>query len=195
MGFVYGALKDLVKWIYKAFRKADPAETILLRQKWKEEIKSNLRWIDKEMGYGEAIIRDVRRVDTYPKIEDHAKGISPWFRVALLNMYHKGIEVGLRYYPLKYDKDQRSWRHYNRDKEKYDVNALLIGRIPFERIVNIDWQGDEYYFIPHIYCRFSSKTKEPYEELVYSIRKGSDESQYYEEIASYDDVRKASRNK
>src|SRR6185503_8446149 len=117
-------------------------------------------WIDDSVGYGEAIIRDVRRADLYPEVDRDRKGISPWFRVGLLGLYHRGLQVGLRIEGLCYDEPAGGWRYSNyKSGEKPDINAFLVGRIPFERIVTVDWDGDEYYGFPHVYCRFASKRK------------------------------------
>jgi hypothetical protein len=39
-----------------------------------------------------------------------------------------------------------------------DVNdgetILVVGRIPYDGIVLVDWGGDEFYPMPHFYCRF-----------------------------------------
>jgi hypothetical protein len=186
---LYNITKDLLRWALKTLEKEDPAKIIELRQKWKAEIQGHLRWIDDVVGHGEAIVRDVRRADLYPEADEKGKGISPWFRVGLLDLYHRGLQVGLRIKGLRYDGSAGSGRYadYVRGEEPH-INAHLVGRIPFERIVSVDWDGDEYYGIPHIYCRFTSKRKEPYEEMIFCERRRLDHLVYYSEIARYDDV-------
>jgi hypothetical protein len=44
----------------------------------------------------DVIIRHVNRVDNYPHTADEGKGISSWFRVALLDTYERGIVLCLR---------------------------------------------------------------------------------------------------
>ncbi|HXF96026.1 MAG TPA: hypothetical protein VNI61_07965, partial [Gemmatimonadales bacterium] len=104
----YRVGRDLLTWLWP--KRMPPEEVVRLRQKWKEEIERHLRWIDDTVGYGEAIVRDVRRVDAYPQVDDERKGISPWFRVGLLGTYHRGLQVGLRIEALKYDQTERGWR-------------------------------------------------------------------------------------
>jgi hypothetical protein len=189
---LYRIAVDLVTWPWP--KRVPPDETVRLRQKWKVEIEQNLRWFDDHVGFGGAVIRDVRRVDSYPNVDDKSKGISAWFKVGLLGMYHRGLQVGLRIEGLKYEETHAGWRYCDHGAgETPDLNAKLVGLIPFERIVTIDWKGDEYDAIPHIYCQFSGKRNEPYEEIVFCEKRRLDEHVYYTEIAKYDQVRKLSK--
>jgi hypothetical protein len=191
---VYNALKDLGRWILRRFGKPDPEAVVLLRQQWKDEIEARLGRPDE---HSEAIIRDVKRADSYPHLSDKEKGISAWFRVGLLGVYHRGIQVGLRIEALVKD-PAVGWRLYDSASEQPDLNAYVVGLIPFERIVNIDWGGDEYYYVPHIYCRFTGRKKQPYEQVVFSEKRklerpGTTDIVYFTEIAKYDDVMAATK--
>jgi hypothetical protein len=42
---------------------------------------------------------------------------------------------------------------------------FVVGRIPFDAIVSIDWNGDEYYPMPHFYC-WVEQADGPYEAIV-----------------------------
>jgi hypothetical protein len=42
---------------------------------------------------------------------------------------------------------------------------FVVGRIPFDSLVTVDWGGDEYYPVPHFYCWFD-QADGPYEEVV-----------------------------
>jgi hypothetical protein len=88
----------------------------------------------------------------------------------------------------------QGWRYYDyKVSEEPELNAFLVGLIPFERIVNIDWEGDEYYSIPHIYCEFAEKHKQPYEKLIFcSKERGLGPPWWYKEIVDYKTVMKAS---
>lgn len=167
LSLIYGILKDLLKFVQSKQKGLSPEEIVKRRQKWKDEIKEKLQLIDDKVGYGEVIIHDVKRKDMYPEVEEKKKVISSWFRVGLLGTYHRGIQVGLGIEGLKYEKKNKAWRFADyKNKEEGDLNAYIVGLIPFEYIANIDWNGDEYYSCPHIYCHFLSKKKEPYEELI-----------------------------
>jgi hypothetical protein len=190
----YSALKDLLKFVKSKQKGLNPEETVKLRQKWKDEIKEKLQWIDDKVGYGEVIIRDVKQNDLYPEVEEKKKGISSWFRVEYLETYHRGIKVGLHFEKLIYEEKYKAWRLADyKNKEEGDINAYIVGLIPFENIVSIDWNGDEYYSCPHIYCHFLSKRGEPYEELIFCEKRCLDKSVYYREIAKYEKVIKFSK--
>ena len=185
----YSALKDLLKFVQSKQKGLSPEEIVRRRQKWKDEIKEKFQWIDDKVGYGEIIIRDVKRNDLYPEIEEKKKDISSWFRVGYLGTYHRGIEVGLGIEELIYEEKYKAWRFADyKNKEEGDLNAYIVGLIPFECITNIDWNGDEYYSCPHIYCNFLSRKKEPYEEIVFCEKRWSDKLVYYHEIAKYEQV-------
>ncbi len=190
---IYTASKDLLRLVCRRFIKLDPEKVIAHRQKWKKEFEFHFRYIDEASVYGEAIIRDVRRMDSYPIIDGKEKGISPWFKVGLLGLYHRGIQVGLRYEGIKFDETNNGWRFYRYDEEEPDVRAIIIGRIPFDAIVEIDWEGDEYYYVPHIYCRFDQKKKEPYEEIVFAEQMKGSGWPFYHDICNYHSVIRLSK--
>jgi hypothetical protein len=164
--FLYNLVKDFWRFMSGRGRKLTSEEKIELRLKWKsrfeEEITKN--WRDKLRS--DVVVRDMRRIDNYPDIDERDRGISPWFRVGLIDLYHRGIVVGFGWHRL-IKTAQGGWRekNYEEDKEEGE-NVLLAGRIPFENIEDVDWDGDEYYNYPHIYCHFSNR-KSPYESVGY----------------------------
>lgn len=108
----------------------------------------------------------------YPEPDPNAIGISPWFKVEPYNFYHNGLEVTLSIEKAIFS-EGNEWDivRYNEKprKEKYlEANVFVIGRIPFENIIDYDVSGDEYYNSPHIYCDFKNGGQ-PYEEIVYSL--------------------------
>ena len=185
-------LKDAIAFAWRKVRRPDPVVLVTTRQRLKTEVESNLRWIDNSGRYGEVIIRDVRRADEYPRINAKSRGISSWFKSTLVGTYHRGVLVGLSFYSLKRCPGDDCW-HITSDYDSADINAILIGRIPYDRIVLIDWAGDEFYGSPHIYCRFLGWRPSPYEGLVFCeehlidyLNPGS----WYKEIIPYRTARK-----
>ena len=67
---------------------------------------------------------------------------------------------------------------------------ILAGRIPFENIEAVDWDGDEYYYFPHIYCHFTNR-KEPYESVDYYTEiQNPHRRPHYSELVNVKDVKR-----
>jgi len=149
----------------------------------------------KEELRGPVVVRDVKRLDSYPHVDDKPRVISPWFRVGLIGTYHKGIQLGLGRGKLKKAEGGVEWRCTDhKSGENGDLAVVLVGRIPYERIEDVDWRGDEYYPFPHIYCHFDCTNGEPYETVAFCIeRHHPDACPSYIEVAPYERVRRASK--
>ena len=175
-------------WFKRKLKKQSPEEILRKRKKLREELETHLIARNKQGLRKELIIRDVDRMDDYPNISEHEKGISAWFKVGIKGVSYRGLEVFLSY-PVEvvFDEDKNKWR-FAKDDQKGEL-AFPVGKIPYENIVEIDWNGDEYYPQPHIYCRFSIG-HEPYYAIHYYFRRGSDEHRYYEQIEGFEPNKK-----
>lgn len=172
--FVYTVIKDVLGIV--TGRKAKKAKAdVDSREKWKDKIQSYLHDIRQNSLRDDVIIRDIKRFDLYPEGLD-GPGISPWFRLGMLDLYHNGVMFGLRISALIYEETERSWRKAAGDEDA--VNAYLVGYIPFRNIVSIDFEGDEYYSYPHFICNFSDKGM-PYEYLKYCEKREFSPGRYY----------------
>lgn len=193
IAFLYRLARDSYAWFRGKRRTLSPEQIIQLRQKWKPAFEQEIYKTRRDRLRPDAIIRDMRRFDNYPNT-DEQKGISPWFKVALLGTYHRGILVGLRFGGLTIDQETQKWRYTNyKEKESEDLTAILMGYIPYENIEAVDWEGDEYYGYPHIFCYFNSKDKEPYEKKLFcQERKLHDTHVYYHELSEYSEVKQLS---
>lgn len=127
-------------------------------------------------------------MDSYPEVDDGGKGISPWFRAALLDTYHKGVLFGLGFGTLMVAPEGYRFTNHKAG-EKGGIRVCMIGKIPYEFIEGVNFEGDEYYNFPHIFCHFQNKG-EPYEEIVFSeeVDMGHGHT-YYREVAGLQDVR------
>lgn len=194
-GLIYTVLKDAWSALRGRRRRLSSAEILELRQKWKPLFEKEIWKTHAEKLRKDVIIRDMKRLDHYPDVDRKEKGISPWFRIDLMGTYHKGILVGLRWGELTRHGEEGGWRYTNyKAGESGDLKVILIGRIPFENIESVDWDGDEYYYFPHIYCYFDAKRKEPYEELVFCEQNCPPKRlPYYVEVASYEKVRRLNK--
>lgn len=184
--FIYGAGKDLVRLVWP--KKLTPAQVIERRQKWKplfeQEIVTN--WRDKLRR--DVVIRDMRRIDKYPDVEEGAKGISPWFRVGLIDTYHRGILVAFQWAQLVEEQDG-GFREYQHGVDNDNgLKVLHAAKIPFENIENVDFKGDQFYPYPHIYCYFTIKGQ-PYESIgYYEERENPGGRPFYTLVADQEDV-------
>ena len=185
-GFLYSASKDLWGWVRGRRRRLKPAQIVQLRLKWKVEIEKELFERTAKKLRSDIIIRDMRRIDSYPNIEKMSKGISSWFKVGLIGTYHRGIIVGLRWESII--ADQKTGQLMSVDwsaKEKGDHKAILAGYIPFESIETVDWEGDEFYRNAIFYCHFDGPKSQPYEELAYCDEGDINGHKFYTKIAPY----------
>lgn len=184
-GLIYQVGKDALSWALDRF---DPKRILEQRLRWKAEIENHLRWIDKSTGYGQAVIRNIRKLDGYPEVDKDANP-HPWYRVGVKGLFADrflevffGTPKGLKRFGSK------SWR-MTRDDEAYDVLASVVGRIPLEWIARIDWDGDEFYSFPHIYCRFKQKWG-PYKQALFFSREEGFERPIYRELIDLDTAKK-----
>lgn len=150
--------------------KGNERHTLEHRLKLKKQFENYLKKHNNEV----LIIRDIKRPDGYPEFYK-GKGVAPWFRVFFKKLHHDGIEVyaGHFYQYVIYDEKLGIWKFADKSKEKDSTTARIIGKIPFDLIENIDFNGeyDGYNNIPHIYCKFISKKKNPYNAIMYYIYK------------------------
>lgn len=153
------------------------------REELRNEFANKLPRKDKYDVHCDAIIRDIKRMDSYPDIDAAEEGISPWFKVEVKGLYHKGIEVniGAPEY-IKRDKNG-NWQFTDHKETEEKVLAYPVGRIPFDLIEHVDWDGDEYYRFPHMYCRF--KDGQPYESIPFFVKHGDSEYWYQSEVEGF----------
>jgi hypothetical protein len=194
VSFVYSLLKDGLHAFLGKKRRLTGSQRVELRQKWKPQFEAKIWDAYRRELRPDVIIRDLRRVDSYPELKEDEKGISPWFRVGLVGTYHRGILVALRWGTLTKHEVGEHWRFTNyRAGERGDLKVVLLGSIPYENIDNVDWDGDEYYGYPHIYCFFAHH-KEPYDHTgFYTQTKMPNALPSYHEVVSYRSVRRFSK--
>jgi hypothetical protein len=171
-GVLIGPALRLADWISTKFKKPDPVHILKLREKWKAEFELKLLPKNKYGVHCNSIIRDIKRMDSYPDIDEEAKGISPWFKVEVKGLYHRGVEVFLNMPRAIKPLVTGGWI-FCHHSDQAAVNAYPVGRIPFDLIEHVDWGGDGYYPFPHIYARF--KNGQPYETVVFYRRINKDD--------------------
>ncbi len=192
--FAYTVGKDLLKQLRGMERRLTPSQVMELRSKWKPQFEKYLAVTYREQLRTDVIIRDMKRLDAYPNLDEKEKGISPWFRLGLDATYHRGIMVGNGWGNLT--RDGGDWRYTDyKAGEKGDLKVMLVSSIPYENIEQVDWDGDEYYGYPHIYCWFNNK-KVPYENTRIYVRNEpivAGALPYFTEVADLKDVQRRSK--
>jgi len=119
----------------------------------------------------EVIIHDVHR-DMYPDSNFSSSGISPWFKLEFVKSYYGGLSFYLSIENILINKETGKWKLWDYESEissEYlKIKAFRVGNIPYDNIVDIDIEGDEYYMFPHIYCEFNHLGS-PYERIWYKV--------------------------
>lgn len=127
-----------------------------------------------KFAYSEVIIHRIDD-DTYPELDGDRPGISPWFKLELLDFYHGGLHgvVAIEYVLI--DSETRRWAllPYPLSEKAYPprfekAKVFVTVKIPWRFILHYDMRGDEYYPFPHLYCEFAN-AGEPYEGRGYFL--------------------------
>ena len=194
LSFVYTVMKDVWGRVNHGRRRLSPSEMIELRAKWKPQFEKYLWERVKDDLRTDIIVRDMKRIDRYPEAESAKRGISPWFRVGLAGTYHRGIYIGHKWGMLTKDGD--SWRFTNYSAgENGDVKLMMVSSLPYENIEHVDWDGDEYYSFPHIYCWFNRK-RQPYEYTgLYTRGQNPGGLPFYTEFGNLKEIERRSKKR
>lgn len=193
---LYSLAKDAWAVATGKRRALSGAEILRLREKWQPQVEDYLVRRRREGLRQDVIVRDVRRIDNYPEVDEGEKGISPWFRVGLAGTYHRGIKLLLSLDRLCQDAASGQWRYADQKAgEAHDLTAALIGLVRYEAIESVNWDGDEFYGYPHIYCHFTEKGRKPYERLIYCEARTHRGAAHYTEIAEFDKVVRLSKKR
>lgn len=160
--------------------------------KWAPQFEEELNRNHREKLRKDIIVHDLQRLNEYPNSKP-SKGISSWFRAALVGTYHKGALIWLGGNDLAQEPDGQ-WR-YRREQDQTGswVRADLLGKMPYEFVGNVNWEGDPYYHYPHLFCRFAGPGRQPYEEVVFAEARSFDSGRsYYSDLALAKSVKKRS---
>lgn len=118
--------------------------------------------------YDSAIIHSVDD-STYPD-RDPNEEVSGWFKWFFYDTNEKGVIMLVAPWvniKIAIDKNTCLWHKIDDDNECKETeivaNVEPAGIIPYYNIVDIIEDGDNYYPIPHLYCRFN-KTSSPFIE-------------------------------
>lgn len=166
-------------------RALTPTQKLAAREKWRPIFEAYFLERAKNNYRGDVIVHDVDRVDDYPDTSDEEEGISSWFRVGLMDTYHRGILLGLQWTNIV--EEQGKWVEVEGEKPEGHITVMLLGEVPYESIEQVNFDGDQYYNKPHIFCHFEFNG-EPYERMFYGeeFRLDPGFPYHYREIAQYE---------
>ncbi len=107
----------------------------------------------------EVIIHDVHR-DNYPDPDPNRTGISPWFKLEYFQSYHRGLSFCLKVVRVRVEPGG-SWQIMAEQtpassSSSTEIDAYVVGDIPYDNIVEIDPNSDEFTNGPHFYCEFAN---------------------------------------
>jgi len=125
----------------------------------------------------EAVVHSVDD-SSYPTEPADWHGVWSWYKVEFFSFYWNGLKVIIGMDRVVTANDGR-WalldsQCKNVPSDLREATVFRIGHIPFRNIVEYDVTGDEFYSVPHIYCRFAEGGT-PYEEVSHAL---AGETQY-----------------
>lgn len=169
-------------------RNLNPSEKLHHREAMRQDFEPKMYERRQQGTCYEIIVRHVNRADNYPDINETGKQISSWFKAELIDTYHKGIRVLLGIHALTICPDGYRFTDHGTGDEG-DVKGFLFGEIPYDSIEVINWDGDEFYNFPIVYCHFDHSGM-PYESLVFDKEIGELNGKFiYETIADHKAVK------
>lgn len=188
--FLYGVAKDVWRATLGRRRRLTSSEIVGLREKWRTTFDEKMRDRNHRRQARDVIVRDVSRPNVYPDIDKPRRGASSWFKVGLVDTYHRGLLAVLSWETIV--RDGEGWRYTRTDEKGQTVG--LVGEIPYENIETVNWDGDEFYREWQIFCHFSRGV--PYERLAFYEENSSlPNHTFYTEVATYDAVVALSRTR
>lgn len=192
---VWDTIRGTWRFSRRNRRNLSPSQRLELRQKWKPKFEEFFRVnIHKELST-EVIVRDISRLDEdYPSTDKpkYKHGISPWFKVPVVQTYERGFMVCLSIGKLVSIGEDK-WRYRDWLKDEDGEKFWCIGFIPYESIVDVDWNGDKYYDYPHIVCHFDQSKKQPYERVMLCREWKFDKTPQFTEVVDVQTVQKSSK--
>ncbi|MCB1505923.1 MAG: hypothetical protein KDJ47_13180 [Hyphomicrobiaceae bacterium] len=171
-----------------------PEEIVQLRLTWKPIFDEWLMQMRRKNIGRDVTVKDVRRLDEYPEVNEDIQGISPWFRAGLVATNDRGLLLLLDWVSLSDEAlDFLQLQGIREDNAKETGNAALVGYVPFEQVVQFDKNGDDYSTRPSLYLHFDAKREGPYERIALCIRKEMKDcgAEWYSEICEIDEYRDA----
>ncbi|AWI06727.1 restriction endonuclease [Clostridium drakei] len=129
----------------------------------RDELNERLHSPMRKFNESEVLIRSIDDTD-YPENALLEKDFMGYFKAEVYNFYHNGLQVIIGV------KDIRVKQYEGLDGDKFTIETIRvaeIGYLPFDNIIDYDYNGDEYYMYPHLYCDFVNRN-DPFEKIGYA---------------------------
>lgn len=106
-----------------------------------------------------------------------------------MGTYNTGVLLGLRWTYI--EEKNGEWIESQQQQSDSNLKVMLLGELPFEAIETVNFEGDDYYSQPHIFCHFDFKG-EPYKRLFYGQEQQLDPNfpTFYSEVSEYKPTRR-----
>lgn len=195
---VYSLVRDAVGAIggWRSRRSLSPESVFEARERWRSKFEDEVHRGHRHGGR-DCYIVNAGRLNEYQTsgvdwLSRLLRRPSAWFRAGFSQAHADSFLCGLGVAYVKKVGDR--WQE-TLDHEYSDARKLfVIGYIPYEWIMHVDWNGDEYTNKPVIYCRFWGKKGSPFRSVSY-CRTGQidDHPEFYVDVASLEEVRRPTR--
>lgn len=119
-----------------------------------------------KFNHSEVLVRSIYDTD-YPDNNINSRGNGGFFKAEVFDFYHNGLMV--RCAPYRIDAVVRIDSGNEVDTE--EISLETIGCIPYESIIEYDYEGDQYYNFPHLYCDYICGA-DPFDEIRYRSANG-----------------------
>lgn len=166
-----------VATLRRLLRRPDPLAVIKRREQVREELRTNLRWPEKEHEAPEIMVVRVGKEDHRGKPDRRllSLGASHWLKFEVKGVHERGFEVfdSIQYVTIGKGKARRVPVGETRADQR---KIWVVERIAYERIGHIDWQPDPYYGGPRLYVAYGRRG--PFKEV--ALYEGSPSDYLYE---------------
>lgn len=123
----------------------------------KRDVDANLRVPRDEAT--DVIVRNEWKMDSYPEIDrSRGRAPSPWHKSEVIGSDDRGLLICAGWTNVRVE-DGLAFDHPDGGQ------MMIVWRIPYSNIGEIDWRGDGYYPMPHVYCRYRLR-RGPYDKKI-----------------------------
>ncbi|REG82022.1 SMEK domain-containing protein [Algoriphagus antarcticus] len=104
---------------------------------------------------------------SYPELVENEKGYNNWMKLELWDFYPNGLEFVVQYSKKVVVKNGKDWR-FALNNEEGALNCCLFLRLPYENIVELEMETDDYNSYPTIFVEYLNDDS-PFEQEVYGL--------------------------